>query len=179
MAALLALAIAPSHAARPKQDAEIEVQSVPAGATVLIMGKSWGSTPLRLRLKQAFPALYRPEQPYVGMAIYLRKEGCNDYRQPLHRRSIPERIQVELDCEAGVATTAAPAPVDEPATSAASRPAPDPAPAAATPAKRITAPPANISSVRKKLAELDELREAELISEIEYRKLRKRVLEYF
>ena len=162
LALILLLAPALAPASPLERDAEILIRSEPPGATVMALGKTWGVTPLQLRVRDAFPALYRPEQPYIGMAVHLSKEGCAEFRMPIHRRSIPPEIHAELDCEATVvAREAAP-------------PAPEPAPAQA-PAGAGPADP----GVRAKLQELEQLRKDGLVSEVEYQRLRARVLEYF
>jgi hypothetical protein len=161
---LLSLGAGPLPASSLERDAEILIHSQPEGAAVMALGKTWGVTPMRLRVRDAFPALYRPEQPYIGMAIHLGKEGCSEYRFPIHRRSIPTEIHAELDC--AQATTPAATPAAEPAPPA--QPAPAQPPAAAPP-----------KSVRAKLEELEQLRRDGLVTEDEYQKLRKRVLEYF
>jgi hypothetical protein len=159
---LLSLGAGPLSASSLERDAEILIHSQPEGAAVMALGKTWGVTPMRLRVRDAFPALYRPEQPYIGMAIHLGKEGCTEYRFPIHRRSIPTEIHAELDC----------APAAQVTTPAAT-PATEPAPPAQPPA--TVAP----KGVRAKLEELEQLRRDGLVSEDEYQKLRKRVLEYF
>lgn len=167
---VLALALMLSPAAllaNPlERDAEILIQSDPPGAAVMALGKTWGVTPMRLKVREAFPALYRPEQPYIGMAVHLGKAGCAEYRVPIHRRSIPAEIHAELDCEPAVQAA------EERARPSA---APDstPAPADATPA------PGNPPGVRAKLQELEQLRKDGLVTEAEYQRLRQKVLEYF
>jgi hypothetical protein len=138
----------------------------------MALGKTWGVTPMRLRVKEAFPALYRPEQPYIGMAVHLSKEGCAEYRMPIHRRSIPAEIHAELDCEPEVLQAAETAKAASPAPA----PAPQPAPAETAPGETA---PASPPGVRAKLHELEQLRQDGLVSEEEYQRLRKRVLEYF
>jgi hypothetical protein len=162
MALLLSLAAGPLPASSLERDAEILIHSQPEGAAVMALGKTWGVTPMRLRVRDAFPALYRPEQPYIGMAIHLSKEGCSEYRFPVHRRSIPTEIHAELACApAAQATT--------PAGTTAAEPVPPAQPPAAAAPK----------GVRAKLEELEQLRRDGLVSEEEYQRLRTRVLEYF
>ena len=146
---------------------------------MVALGKTWGVTPLDLRLRDAFPALYRPEQPYIGMAVYLRKAGCQEHRTPIHRRSIPAEIRVTLDCaadETQAKPSATPAPIPRETAAPTKAPAVSPASPAGTTAVEEAMPPA---SVRKKLEELQELRKSGLISEQEYQQLRSRVLDYF
>lgn len=161
LAAALSLAAGLAQGNPLERDAEILVHSQPEGASVIALGKTWGVTPMRLRVREAFPALYRPEQPYIGMAIHLIKEGCAEYRFPIHRRSIPAEIQAELDCDPAVQP-------------AATKPAPNgPVPPAQRPP--ATTPP----DVRTKLQELEQLRRDGLVSQEEYQRLRNKVLEYF
>src|SRR5690606_28420235 len=129
---------------------------------VMALGKTWGVTPMRLKVREAFPALYRPEQPYIGMAVHLGKAGCAEYRVPIHRRSIPAGIHAEVDWEPAV-KTAARADRAPPAVAAETKPA----------------PAGNPPGVRTKLQELEQLRKDGLVSEEEYQRLRKKVLEYF
>ncbi len=147
-----------------ERDAEILIRSEPSGAAVMALGKTWGVTPLHLRVRDAFPALYRPEQPYIGMAVHLSKPGCAEYRMPIHRRSIPDQIYAELDCD--------------PAVLVESIGKTSPPTAKAEPAPSET-PPANPAGVRAKLQQLEQLRKDGLVSEEEYQRLRKKVLEYF
>ena len=162
-ALVLALLLAPalSRGDPLERDAEILIRSQPPGAAVMALGKTWGVTPMRLKVREAFPALYRPEQPYIGMAVHLSKAGCAEFRVPIHRRSIPAEIHAELDCEPAV-QAAGPS---SPATEAAPAPARD--------------EPMNPPGVRAKLRELEQLRKDGLVSEEEYHRLRKKVLEYF
>lgn len=164
-ALLLALWLVPAlaPAAGPlERDAEILIQSEPPGAAVMALGKTWGVTPLRLKVREAFPALYRPEQPYIGMAVHLAREGCAEYRVPIHRRSIPAEIHAVLDCDPAVPITDTRPPIAE-----------EPAPATARDKSR------NPPGVRTKLQELEQLRRDGLVSEEEYQRLRQKVLEYF
>ncbi|MCW8875349.1 MAG: SHOCT domain-containing protein [Gammaproteobacteria bacterium] len=161
-AALLLPATLPANPL--ERDAEILIHSEPSGAAVMALGKTWGVTPLRLRVRDAFPALYRPEQPYIGMAVHLSKPGCAEYRVPIHRRSIPDEIHAELDCDPAVL-------VDSNGKTSPPAPAAEPAPA--------DTPPANPLGVRAKLQQLEQLRQDGLVSEEEYQRLRRKVLEYF
>lgn len=163
-ALVLALWLAPAlaPAAEPlERDAEILIRSDPPGAAVMALGKTWGVTPMRLKVREAFPALYRPEQPYIGMAVHLSKAGCAEFRVPIHRRSIPAEIHAELDCEPAVQAAGPSSPAREPTQS----PARD--------------EPMNPPGVRTKLQELEQLRREGLVSEEEYQRLRRKVLEYF
>lgn len=182
------MAAGAGQAGVPDRDAEILIHSQPEGATVMVLGKTWGVTPMRLQVKDAFPALYRPEQPYIGMAVYLRKDGCSEFRQPIHRRNVPTEIKAELDCEPGINTEAAAPVAIAPAgngTSPTGVPAGVPAGVPVSPpAPKVVAPPAKpsisvTSSVRRKLEELEELHKAGLVTEQEYQQLRKRILAYF
>ncbi len=161
-AALLLPATLPANPL--ERDAEILIHSEPSGAAVMALGKTWGVTPLRLRVRDAFPALYRPEQPYIGMAVHLSKPGCAEYRVPIHRRSIPDEIHAELDCDPAVL-------VESNGKNSPPAPAAEPAPA--------DTPPANPPGVRAKLQQLEQLRQDGLVSEEEYQRLRRKVLEYF
>ncbi|MCU7934195.1 MAG: PEGA domain-containing protein [Candidatus Thiodiazotropha sp. (ex Dulcina madagascariensis)] len=76
----------------------LKVESVPSGATVTIMDKNLGETPLRITQQQIYPAAYDPAQQQRYGEILIKKKGCRDYRKRISYRDFNQGLTVELDC---------------------------------------------------------------------------------
>lgn len=183
------LASADLAAKRPDKDAVITITSSPPGAMIYTQGKKRGQTPRTLPLRDILPSLYRPEQLNLGSQIFLKLKGCKTAQFPIRAHSVPANIHADLECSE-VASAKIPA-----STPAATEP-PSSAEAPSFPVKEASPPSATLdqpaaqpktpegsavefATVRKKLQELNELHEEGLISDAEYERLRRRVLEYF
>jgi hypothetical protein len=132
----------------------IAVQSDPAGAHVMVMGKDLGVTPLTLPVKAVFPASYTPEQEALYGRVTLLKDGCAEYVATVDNRALGRGLKAQLDCAAVTSVPAAPA-----------------AQAAETPAPAAARAPA------QRLRMLDDVHKEGLISDEEYRQLRQRILD--
>lgn len=172
----------------------LEVESVPSGATVTIMDKNLGETPLRITQQQIYPAAYDPAQQQRYGEILIKKKGCRDYRKRISYRDFNQGLTVELDC--GDIAETHPLPSHS-STLAAPRPATGRhaseavAPNAAQPvtAQDSTSEqgPAETNAkanghqrdrtIKQRLIRLDNLKRDGLISEEEYRQARERILE--
>jgi hypothetical protein len=109
--ALLLTAAIPGCAAMPKDTSIIAVDSDPPGATVYVMDKSYGTTPLVLRHQDVFPVTYDPAKQHLYGSIVLRKEGCQEHMQPLGTGVYDRGMSIKLDCDpAGAEQPATPPP---------------------------------------------------------------------
>lgn len=77
----------------------VEIKSNPDGATVFVMGKEVGKTPLTLPLSDFFPAVYPPEQEHLYGRITLKKEGCKDYTKNMEWGSSGSTLNAKLRCK--------------------------------------------------------------------------------
>lgn len=126
---------------------EISMASEPAGAAVHAGGKLIGVTPLTVHLQEVFPVVYPAEQQDSYGKILIKKEGCKDHTVRVTNEMIRKGVNVKLDCGQGDLAR----------------------PQAGIP----TAPP---PSVKERILRLNELREQGLITEEEYREIRKKIL---
>jgi len=130
----------------------LSVRSEPA-ATVLVMGRDMGMTPLTIPVNAVFPAAYPPEQELLYGRITLQRQGCKDYVATVSGKVLSRGLDVQLDCAAIAPPAAVPAPVASPA------------------------PAAEPASASQRLRQLDDIRRQGLISDEEYRQLRQRILD--
>ncbi|OGI47528.1 MAG: hypothetical protein A2151_06430 [Candidatus Muproteobacteria bacterium RBG_16_65_34] len=98
--ALLALAAVSACVPLPPEPGFISVESEPAGADVVVMGKNLGRTPLRIRQEDVFPVTYPPEKLAQYGTIVLKKEGCRDYVQSVDNKVYVRGLKARLDCGA-------------------------------------------------------------------------------
>ena len=109
-ALLLAVALS-GCAAMPKDASIIPVESDPPGATVYVLDKAYGTTPLVLRHQDVFPVTYDPARQHLYGRIVLRKEGCREHAQPVSTKVYARGLSVRLDCgPVGAGQPAAPLP---------------------------------------------------------------------
>lgn len=126
---------------------EIAVASDPPGAAVHTAGKRLGVTPLVVRQQDVFPVVYPREQQEVYGTLLLTKEGCKDYTVRVNNAVIRKGVDVKLDCgQADLVKPQAGAPGSPP-------------------------PP-----IKERLLRLNELRDQGLVTEEEYRELRRKIL---
>ena len=82
---------------QPNQDA-IKVETDPPGATVYVLGKQIGITPLMLSPNDIFPVTYpRGMQSQYGK-ITLKKTGCGDLVLPVTQKVMSVGLHARLDC---------------------------------------------------------------------------------
>lgn len=90
---------------------EFAVDSEPSGASVYVMGKVLGSTPLVVRHQAVFPVVYAPDQRDLYGMVILKKDGCQDYLQRVNSTILKKGVKAKLDCTevaAGQASTQIP-----------------------------------------------------------------------
>lgn len=146
---IVILAVAAGCAANaPLRPDGFPVSSDPPGATVYAAGKTVGVTPLVVRQRDVFPTAFDQGEERMYGTIELRKEGCRDNVVRVNTSVVAKGIHVMLDC--GQAK---------------------PAPPAAAPSEAGSPTP------RERLLRLQELRDQGLVTDEEYREIRKRILE--
>ncbi len=82
----------------PTQSEQFQVSSKPAGATVYIMGKEVGKTPLDVATNQLFPISYPKELESKFGKIELKYPGCEPYIKPVSGRILADGLKAKLDC---------------------------------------------------------------------------------
>ncbi len=123
------------------------VTSTPSGATVYVMGKALGTTPLEIRREQVFPGNYPSQLQAEYGFVTLEHHGCKPYRKSISNKILEDDLAAKLDC---ATTEPAALPLEK---------APEPKPAA-----------------KQRLLELKELYDEGLISEQEYQQRRQAIL---
>ena len=139
---------------------EIAVDSEPSGASVYVMDKVLGSTPLVVRHQDVFPVVYAPDQQDLYGMVILKKDGCQDYLQRVNSTILKKGVKAKLDCtEVATEQTSIQIPqVDQPSIQV---PAPAPTPA----------------SIKQRLIRIDEFHQDGLITDEEYGAARRRILD--
>lgn len=128
----------------------INVTSDPQGATVLASGKELGRTPLFLPAGTFPTKMVNLIYRPVG-TLTLKRPGCRTHDIEVNEKVLSKDIHVALECGPAYA-------VEEP--------------------PRPAAPPAATGgSTARRLRELNKLRDEGLITEEEYRSVRKRILD--
>ena len=124
-------------------------------ATVVVMGKERGLTPLSLPVSTVFPPNYPPELVAHYGRVTLRKNGCTEQVITVSNTVLGRGINAKLDCTGPASATTQSA-------------APPPA---------VIAPPPPPAPYSQRLQQLEELRKEGLISEGEYQTIRQRILD--
>ncbi|MEW8045877.1 MAG: PEGA domain-containing protein [Candidatus Thiodiazotropha sp.] len=180
-------------------DMPLNVDTEPSGATVYVMGKAIGETPISIPQQQIYPAGYDANKAPMYGTLLIRKTGCQDLRRRIRYQEFNTGLSVELNCggtrssasrqasrPAKAVTPSAISPQDRPP--AAKNPEMEQKPQSATqqsPAPRHTPKtekteagkqPAN-NTVKQRLITIDDLRREGLITEEEYQQARKKILD--
>jgi len=145
-----------SNTVAPPKHGEIPVDSEPSGATVYVMGKVQGNTPLVIQLQDVFPIVYAPDQQDLYGLVILKKDGCQDYLQRVSSAILTTGVNAKLDC-----------------TDVAAEQTPTQIP----PADQSGIPVAAPTSLKQRLIRLDELHQDGLITDEEYAAARRRILD--
>ncbi|HTN93066.1 MAG TPA: PEGA domain-containing protein [Gallionella sp.] len=82
----------------PAGNNPIEVESIPSGAEVYVMGEKVGLTPLEVSHMDVFPNTYPKEKESMYGRITLKKEGCFDYTRTVSGGVSKSGLQAKLDC---------------------------------------------------------------------------------
>ena len=82
----------------PQSSNRFSVRSQPTGATVYVMGKEQGTTPLQLTSSQVFPVTYPSELQHKYGRVELRYPGCQPFEKPLSSYIRANGLNATLDC---------------------------------------------------------------------------------
>ena len=154
----LPLAACSGNILLPSQQESIRVDSVPVGASVLVLGEAMGQTPINLTTRDVFPQSYDHEKQHLYGRIELSHPGCAPFITTVNTRIISEGLNAHLKC----AKSESP---DKPTTTS-----PKTAPVA------VTAQGQPIT-IKQRLRQAKELFDEGLISEQEYAEKRRQLLE--
>ena len=135
----------------PAQQGSFQVDSVPVGASVLVLGEAMGQTPMTLLRSDVFPRNYDFDKQHLYGRIELRHPGCNPFITTVSSRVLSDGLKAKLECEE-MATTS---PVLQP----------------------VPAQQKEDSSLKQRMIKLKDLYEEGLISEQEYEAKRRQLLE--
>ncbi len=138
----------------------VNIRSEPSGANVLADGKLIGATPMQIRADRVFPARRKGLDWHREGTLTLERTGCSPKTLEVDNELLKRSLNVDLECRPD-----APAVVSAPA---------------ATPASRSAVPRSNVptsGSTAERLEELERLRKKDLITDQEYRSIRKRILD--
>lgn len=177
-------------------DMPLKVESDPAGATVHILGKAVGTTPITISQQQLYPPGYNTTSHQKYGTLSFSKEGCESLTKQIHYRNFSTGVSVDLECKETTTITeqpgvsSAPPPISKPssnealpgvseATDSAAKPK---APASATqPTQRMDDDIADKQvtglSIKQRLLRIEKLKREGMISEAEYQQARKRILD--
>lgn len=147
LALSLAFATESASAAGLTRPNEIDVASDPPGAAVFAAGKRLGVTPLTVRQQDVFPVVYPPEQQDAYGTLLLTMAGCKEQTVRVSNAVIRKGVNVKLDC--GEAELAKP---------------------------QGGAPGAPPTTIKERLLRLNELHDQGLVTEEEYREIRRKIL---
>jgi hypothetical protein len=137
----------------------VNLRSDPAGATVLANGKVIGTTPMRIYADRVFPHKRKGIDWRREGTLTLERPGCTPKTMDVDNDTLKRSLTVDLECRP-----------DAPALNT-SGAAPGQTVAARSPVGRTT------GGTAERLNELEELRRQGLITDQEYRSIRKRILE--
>ena len=90
----------------PRDANQFTVASSPSGATVHVMGKELGVTPLEVTKEQVFPLTYPKELENKFGRIELSYPGCAPYESPVSGYILSSGLKAKLVCHAEAKTTA-------------------------------------------------------------------------
>ena len=136
----------------PKNSNEILVSSEPSAASVYVMGKLAGTTPVVIDSASVFPVVYQPADAQDYGYITLTHKDCSDKKIKISSRMLSDGLKARLDCSTKQQAPSA-----------------DITPQAKNPVV--------VKTVNQRLKELQGLKDDGLISEQEYQEIRSRILE--
>ena len=135
----------------PSQQEEFQVDSIPVGASVLVLGEALGQTPMTIATRTVFPQNFESSKQHLYGRVELRYPGCQPMITAVSSRIISSGLKANLDCGT---TSQQTAPAIQPSTV-------------------ITQP----KPLKLRLEKLKELYQEGLISESDYDEKRRQLLE--
>ncbi len=172
-------------------DMPLKVVSEPEGATVYVMGEAVGETPLTIPQQRIYPAGYDADKQQQYGNLLIKKTGCRDLSKRIHYKDFDTGLSFRLECNGtpGVTTEQQIATPSAQQQQAAKTRDADLAPGSETRTQPIATPrqteagtseagtqPAE-TTAKQRLMRIDNLKRDGLISDEEYRQIRKRILD--
>lgn len=180
-------------------DMPLNVDTEPSGATVYVMGKAIGETPISIPQQQIYPVGYDVKKEPMYGTLLIRKSGCQDLRRRIRYQEFNTGLSIELNCSGTQSSAGNQASQPAKATTPSVISQQDRPPAAKnmeveqkhqsatqqSPTPRHTPKvekietgkqPAN-NTVKQRLIRIDDLRREGLITEEEYQQARKKILD--
>ncbi len=138
----------------PSSNDNFQVDSVPVGASVIVLGEAVGQTPITLSTRDVFPQSYDQDKQHLYGRVELAYPGCESSLTTVSSRVLGHGLKVKLKCGD---TTQTPE----------------------TPVSVIveSAPQSESVALKLRLKRLKELYQEELISEEEYAEKRRKLLD--
>lgn len=96
---VIALSGCSGNSLASKSGSSFAVTSKPEGATVYVLGKPVGETPLTLEQRSVFPLVYPPELANLYGRVELRLKGCETLQRPVSGRVLAKGLRAKLECE--------------------------------------------------------------------------------
>ncbi len=154
---------------------QITINSDPQDATVLANGAEIGITPLTINPGDHFRASFTSGGSSGGFIVFryvgtlaIKKPGCKDYSTQVNDNILSKDIDVKLECDPNYRAAAVQSETSDQATAPAANPAPT------APAKQ---PELTAGDAEERLLRIESLHDKGLLSDEEYKSLRKRVLD--
>ncbi|MES9832674.1 MAG: PEGA domain-containing protein [Candidatus Thiodiazotropha sp. DIVDIV] len=76
----------------------LRIETIPSGATVYIMEKAVGKTPMEITQSQLYPTAYDVSKKDHYGNITIRKAECEDYTQRVKYQEFSKGLKIELAC---------------------------------------------------------------------------------
>lgn len=155
-------------------DETLSVNSVPSGASVYIMDKKIGETPLQIDQSTIYPNTYDPDKQSQYGVVSIRMEGCKDYSRRIGYRELVKNIDAELECgDSKVQPKTEAVQVAEPTTTHEAQS--EPAPPQVT--DEGSTKHMREKSAKSRLIELNQLKDEGLITPEEFQTIRRKILD--
>ncbi|MEL0583885.1 MAG: PEGA domain-containing protein [Candidatus Thiodiazotropha sp. (ex. Lucinoma kazani)] len=178
----------------------MKVESDPIGATVFIMDKPVGKTPITISQQQIYPAGYDPANQKLYGSLAIKKAGCQDFKKTIRYQDFNQVLSAKLECgetpkhqslQPSTSSRAIATPTDTPTSSANLTPASSKSQSPPkTTATQHTAPEQSAEvekakgngeqrsfTIKQRLQRLDNLKHEGLITEEEYQQVRRNILD--
>jgi len=92
------------------------VTSTPPGATVYVMGKAVGTTPVEVKREQVFPGNYPQQLQAEYGRVTIEYQGCEPFSRTVSNAVLEDGLAANLKCQTATPSLPTPAtkPVDSP-----------------------------------------------------------------
>lgn len=137
-----------------RQQRTFQVDSVPVGASVLVLGEAMGQTPLTLHTRDVFPQNFAHDKQHLYGRVEIRHPGCKAFITTVSSRIISDGLNAKLECSGKTTSAVSPQP----------------------PQLGETVESAT-SNLKQRLRKLQELYDEGLISDTEYQQKRQQLLD--